>query len=89
MPFVGLSRNLKLSFVLALTVGSASAQVSDGAQGRAAFVQQYCIGCHSEGLKTGGLVLENVDAAFLEIGQNAPDRAIALAGGQRDGNLFF
>ena len=63
MFVVGASRNVQFLFGLTLAIGSASAQTPDAAQGRGKFVQQYCVGCHSEGLKTGGIVLENVDAA--------------------------
>jgi len=34
-----------------------------GAQTERAFLNQYCVGCHSERLKTGGLTLEKLDVA--------------------------
>ncbi len=57
------SRNVKFIFVLASAIAFASAQTPDAAQARGKFVRQYCLGCHSAGLKTGGIVLENVDPA--------------------------
>jgi cytochrome c551/c552 len=63
MFVVGASRNAKFLSGLMLAIGSMSAQTPDAAEARGNFVRQYCVGCHSEGLKTGGLVLENVDAA--------------------------
>src|SRR5207244_6418232 len=33
-------------------------------------IKQYCIGCHNEKLKTGGLVLENADVS--KVGAGAP-----------------
>ena len=35
-----------------------------------AVINQYCIGCHNEKLKTGGLVLENADVS--KVGAGAP-----------------
>lgn len=69
MFVVGAPRNLKFIVWLTLAIGSASAQTPDAAQARGAFVKQYCVGCHSESLKTGGLVLQNVDA--VRVGDDA------------------
>src|SRR5205085_11914791 len=33
-------------------------------------LSQYCLGCHNEKLKTGGLKLDNVD--FSRVGEQAP-----------------
>jgi len=63
MFVVGAPRNVKIMFGLTLAIASASAQTNAAAQARGKFIQQYCIGCHSERLKTGGITLENVDAA--------------------------
>lgn len=63
MFVVGAPRNAKFIFGLTLAIGSATAQTPTAAQARGDLVRQYCVGCHSESLKTGGLVLENVDAA--------------------------
>lgn len=63
MVVVGARRNTKFIFVLTLAIASANAQTPPAAQARGKFVNQYCIGCHSEHLKTGGVVLENIDAA--------------------------
>lgn len=63
MFVVGAPRNVKIIFGLTLAIASASAQTNAAAQARGKFIQQYCIGCHSERLKTGGITLENVDAA--------------------------
>src|SRR5436189_6091677 len=62
MSVVGASRNVRFILALALAIASGSAQ-TPAAQARGQFIRQYCIGCHSEGLKTGGLVLEKVDPA--------------------------
>jgi cytochrome c551/c552 len=35
-----------------------------------AVINQYCLGCHNEKLKTGGLTLENVDLS--RVGDQAP-----------------
>ncbi len=63
MSVVGAPRNVKFIFGLTLALASASAQTPAAAQARGKFVGQYCLGCHSEGLKTGGVVLQNIDAA--------------------------
>ena len=63
MFVVGALRNVKFIFGLTLAIASASAQTPAAAQARGKFVRQYCIGCHSERLKPGAIVLENVDAA--------------------------
>jgi hypothetical protein len=60
MSVVGPSRNVKFVLVFTLGIASGSAQ-TPAAQARGKFVRQYCIACHSEALKTGGLVLEKVD----------------------------
>lgn len=39
------------------------AVVAAGAQSERAFLNQYCVSCHSERLKTGGLTLEKLDVA--------------------------
>lgn len=62
MFVVGAPRSVKFIVSLTWAIATASAQTPAAAQARGEFVQQYCIGCHSEGLKTGGVVLENVDA---------------------------
>jgi len=63
MFIVGAPRNVRLIFGVTLAIASAHAQTPAAAQDRGKFVRQYCIGCHSERLKTAGIVLENVDAA--------------------------
>jgi hypothetical protein len=66
-------------FVTALGVASAAGQSSEPLVQAAhathsfapsAVVHQYCIFCHSKGLKTAGVVLEGLD--FTQIGPNAP-----------------
>ncbi|NDJ11636.1 MAG: DUF1592 domain-containing protein [Acidobacteriia bacterium] len=80
MPVVGASRNVKFIFGLTLAIASASAQTPAAAQARGKFVRQYCFGCHSERLKTGGVVLENIDAARLRDDAGVWERVLRQVG---------
>jgi cytochrome c551/c552 len=65
---------------LALAITSANAQTPGAAQARGEFVRQYCIGCHSERLKTGGIALENVDAARVNGDAGVWERVLRKVG---------
>jgi hypothetical protein len=60
--------------IVAITSGGVRTAAAPQAPGRAtasaaeqrALIAQYCVGCHSEKLKTGGLVLEGLDPAHVE-----------------------
>ncbi len=80
MSVVGASLNVKFIFGLTLAIASASAQTPAAAQARGKFVGQYCIGCHSERLKTGGVVLENVDAARVREDAGVWERVLRQVG---------
>src|SRR6185503_407388 len=80
MSVVGAPRNLKVIFGLTLAIASASAQTPAVPQARSEFVQQYCIFCHSESLKTGGVVLENIDSARVSAGAGIWERVLRQVG---------
>ena len=80
MSVVGASRNVKFIFGLTLAIASASAQTPAAAQARGKFVRQYCFGCHSERLKTGGVVLENIDAARVSGDAGVWERVLRQVG---------
>lgn len=84
MSAVGAPRNLRFIFGfifgLTLAIASASAQTSAEAKARGAFVQQYCVFCHSESLKTGGVVLENIDAVRVSAGAGVWERVLRQVG---------
>lgn len=52
---------LRNAAITLLASAAASAQTPAASPSRGEIVQQYCIACHSESLKTGGLVLEGLD----------------------------
>ena len=65
-----LRRVCGVGLALAVTLGSPPASAQDaGADSPRAVLDTYCIGCHSERLQTGGLVLEGLDAE--DVGPNA------------------
>ncbi len=80
MSVVGASRNVKFIFGLTLAIASASAQTPAAAQARGKFVRQYCFGCHSERLKTGGVVLENIDVARVSGDAGVWERVLRQVG---------
>ncbi|MEP7354247.1 MAG: DUF1592 domain-containing protein [Acidobacteriota bacterium] len=55
-------------------------QKSSGAVGtpaaRQALVQKYCVGCHSDSLKTGGLTLQHADFANIPAGAEVWEKVI-------------
>jgi len=71
---VRFSRGLKVAVLIAATacVGipqqSTSGTASEADAPPRALVDKYCIGCHNERLKVGGLALNNI--ATQSIGQN-------------------
>jgi hypothetical protein len=78
MKLVGATR-LRLrsaGIVLLASAAGASAQTPAASQARGQFVQQYCIACHSESLKTGGLVLEGIDPANVSEDAGAWERVL-------------
>jgi cytochrome c551/c552 len=77
---VGAPRNVKFIFGLTLAIVSASAQTPAAAQARGKFVRQYCIGCHSERLKTGGITLENVGATRVSGDAGVWERVLRQVG---------
>jgi cytochrome c551/c552 len=79
MSGVGALRNVKFVLVLTSAIASASAQ-TPAAQARGTFVRQYCIGCHSERLRTGGIALENLDAARVSGDAGAWERVLRQVG---------
>ena len=80
MSFVGAPRKVQFVLGLTLAITSASAQTPGPAQARGKFVRQYCIGCHSERLKTGGIVLENVDTARVNGDAGVWERVLRQVG---------
>ena len=80
MFVMGAPRNVKFIFGLTLAMASATAQTPAAAQARGKFVRQYCIGCHGERLKTGGIVLENVDAARVSGDAGVWERVLRQVG---------
>ncbi len=76
MSVLDAPKNVRLITGLAFAVASASAQTPAVAQARGAFVEQYCIVCHSESLKTGGVVLENLDPARVGAGAATWERVL-------------
>jgi len=65
-------RVFAVAFVVVLSVAATAAQSSHNASGftPTKVVNQYCIFCHSQSLKTAGVVLEGLD--FSRIGAAAP-----------------
>jgi hypothetical protein len=57
-------------------LATASAQTPAASQSRGEIVQQYCIACHSESLKTGGLVLKGLDPANVSEDAGAWERVL-------------
>ena len=57
---VALGLTLLASGLLALPAAAAEPQAGDGAATPTLF-DRYCVGCHNERLKTGGLVLDGID----------------------------
>ena len=67
-------RNTKCFLLIAALASFASAQqpspsAVDDASGRRTLIDTYCIRCHNQRLKTGGMVLEGVDA--VKVADNA------------------
>src|ERR1700690_57458 len=67
MPRVRAENSMVLRGVLKCTVFMLAAGVALAApspqkvEANQALVKRYCVGCHNEKLKTGGMVLENLD----------------------------
>lgn len=80
MKFVGATRlgfrTAGIVLSAAATLATASSQTPAASQARSEFVQQYCISCHSESLRTGGLVLEGIDPAKVSEDAGAWERVL-------------
>src|SRR5881394_1438447 len=60
-PRMSVNKLIILGALCLLGVGVASGQTPAASQ--RALLDRYCVGCHSQKLRTGGLVLEKLDAA--------------------------
>ncbi len=82
MPYRGLLWLAVLSFAVALAAARPGAQ-SPAAQPQpapaaasAAVLQQYCVTCHNERLKTGGLVIDPADVANVGSGADRWEKVV-------------
>jgi hypothetical protein len=70
------TKTLTLLLALFLGIAGAVAQAPPAANPRA-FLDTYCIGCHNQKLRTGGLALDSLDAARPAANAEAWERVIA------------
>jgi mono/diheme cytochrome c family protein len=75
MRRVLIAAGLAAAFAIPLAVRTMAQTAAEDARSHQAFVARYCVGCHSERLKTGGLSLEGLG---LTSEKNAPVWEAAL-----------
>jgi ankyrin repeat protein len=75
-----------LGCVVAVVVFAGSASAQNAAASHQATIQQHCITCHSQRLKTGGLVLEGLELANVQMMRILLEAKADVTATQKSGN---